>query len=445
MKHLSLVLIAALYSTCAVAQSFVGFSSDNYSGVHQGIFNPAFLVDSKLKVDVNLISVGASFATDYTDLTLDNIQDILNAENLSDANTNPKDDNRVWLYADILGPSFFFKLNEKSAIGFTSRLRTLGNFENISGELLESAINGFPNISYSFSQENLSFQTHPFAEFGVSYSRVLYDEDRLRLKGGASIKYLLGGGVAQGFSESLAGRYSLFTGDVSFSGDFAYQLSYTEDQEILNPEDILSNAESGLAFDLGFVLDIRPKDWDNSGVTGNPYMFRVGVALTDLGRVTYSVDDNRYAFDSSDIDGDQFEENIEDALNAFVAEESTRDLAVSLPSTLRVTVDYHITNNLFANLDVQQNLVSTSGPSSRALNRITFTPRLETGLIGLYLPISHNEFAGGAVGAGLRLGPLVVGSQTVISNLFSDNANLAHAYFGLKVPIKHKKIKPVSN
>jgi len=444
MKHLPLVLIALLYSAGVWAQNFVGYSSDNYSGIHQALVNPALLVDSPRKIDINLVSVGASLATDYTPLTYSNISDIANSENLSGTDTNPKDDNRAWIYADILGPSFFFKLDKKSAIGFVSRLRALGDFENISGELLESAINGFPLISFSFSQEDLNFQTHPFAEFGLTYSRVVYDQDRLRLKAGATLKYLIGGGVAQGFSESLAGRYSLFTGNLSLDGDFAYQYALQDEVESL--DDVISNGESGVGFDLGFVLDIKPKEWENSGFTRVPYKWRIGLAFNDLGSVTYGgAEDNRYSFDNIQIDGGEFEEDLEQALDGFEEETSIRDLSVSLPSSLRVTVDYHIMDNFFANLDIQQNLVSEDGPFARALNRATITPRWEARGIGVYLPLSLTEFAEGHAGLAVRLGPLFIGSHTLFNQIFHEDARIANAYVGLKIPINHKKIVPNSN
>lgn len=445
MKHLPLALALLLITGFASAQNFLGYSSDNYAGVHQVLVNPALLVDSKVKTDINLFSAAGSLSTDYADLSVSSISDILNAENLSDAGTTPKDDNRAWLYADVLGPSFAFKVSKKSAFALTTRVRALANFENINGELLESAINGFPDISYSFSQEDLNFQVHPFAEVGATYSRVLYDQDKFRVKGGVTVKYLLGGGVIQGFSDALNGRYSLFSGNVSLDGDFAFQTTLSgEDTESFD------DIQSSVGFDLGFVLDIKPKEWENSGFTQTPYKWRIGVALNDLGNITYSgVEDQRYVIDPNDpayqdIDGDTFEDDIEVALEPFLTTDDNRDLEVSIPSTLRLTVDYHIQDNFFANLDIQQNLVSEDGPTARSLNRLTLTPRWETRSIGVYVPISTSEFAEGSMGLGIRLGPLFLGSHTLFSQLFSDNARIANVYVGLKIPVNHKKIAPIS-
>lgn len=157
--------------------------------------------------------------------------------------------------------------------------------------------------------------------------------------------------------------------------------------------------------------------------------------------MTYSgAQDNRYAFDSDEINSEDFEEDFDSAIELFIVEEAIRDLKVSLPSTLRLNVDYHITNNFFANLDIQQNLVSEDGPVARSLNRLTVTPRWQTRGIGVSVPISTSEFAEGSMGLAVRLGPLFVGSHTLFNQLFDDNARIANAYFGLKIPINHKKV-----
>jgi hypothetical protein len=45
------------------------------------------------------------------------------------------------------------------------------------------------------------------------------------------------------------------------------------------------------------------------------------------------------------------------------------------------------------------------------------------------------QYDGLAMGAGLRLGPLMVGSGSVISNVLGDSAKTTDVYVGLKIPI----------
>ena len=79
--------------------------------------------------------------------------------------------------------------------------------------------------------------------------------------------------------------------------------------------------------------------------------------------------------------------------------------------------------------------------NNNRLNLVTLTPRYESRFLGAYLPISYSSLGNTAFGFGLRLGPLIVGSGTIISNLTSKKAQAANVYVGLKIPIYHKKKK----
>ena len=50
------------------AQSFIGFLTDNYSGVNSVISNPANIVDSRFKTDIHLAGASALGAVSYTHL-----------------------------------------------------------------------------------------------------------------------------------------------------------------------------------------------------------------------------------------------------------------------------------------------------------------------------------------------------------------------------------------
>ena len=76
MKKLKLLITLLLFSTILTnlkAQSYVGFAVDNYSGVHSLISNPSNVVDSRLKADINLISVSAFGGSDYFCIDVSNI------------------------------------------------------------------------------------------------------------------------------------------------------------------------------------------------------------------------------------------------------------------------------------------------------------------------------------------------------------------------------------
>ena len=48
----------------ASAQSYVGYTSDNYAGIQGVLYNPASIVDSRFNTDINLFSISATVAND---------------------------------------------------------------------------------------------------------------------------------------------------------------------------------------------------------------------------------------------------------------------------------------------------------------------------------------------------------------------------------------------
>jgi hypothetical protein len=66
------------------------------------------------------------------------------------------------------------------------------------------------------------------------------------------------------------------------------------------------------------------------------------------------------------------------------------------------------------------------------------TPRYEGKAIGLYLPVTYNTLTQLTMGATLRLGPLFVGSGSILSALLS-NSRQADFNLGLHIGVLKKK------
>ena len=249
----SLLLVSIFVLNLCSAQSYPGFADDNYNGIHGVVGNPANIADSRVSVDINLFSIQAMVATDYLPLTFDNITTLAEDFTFDDSFTRfPSQSNNVLVNADVLGPSFMFGINEKSSIGISTRARAINNYNNINGELLESIIDGFPATGFSFDQNNLDGTTHFWGEIGLSYGRVIYDADNHFIKGGLTLKYLLGAGVAQGTSENMSGAFDANSNSVNLNGDFSYLVSFDED-------DFQVDLTPGYGMDIGFVYEYRPR------------------------------------------------------------------------------------------------------------------------------------------------------------------------------------------
>ena len=419
------------------AQSYIGHSIDNYSGIHGVILNPSSVVDSRLRTDINISSVSAFLGSDYFSISFSDIKDSDNGFNFdTDLAKDPKDDNQFFLNLDALGPSFMFNISPKQSIGVITRVRTFLNLNNISGELYEDLENGFEGEeNFNFNMNNFSGTIHAWGELGLTYGRILMEKDSHFLKGGITLKYLAGAGGVFASAPSLTGNYDATSEILTTTGSLKYGAASEFDSEDIE----FSNTTSGFGADIGFTYEYRNSpDLDSLSKKDNKYKFKLGLSITDIGSISYddtSVTD--YDMNNSVNTSDFGDKSIEDFLEEnYEGGETIEKSKLNLPTALHILLDYNITRRIYASLNGSFSLIAEDKPqASRVINTLTLSPRFETKLFSFYLPLSLRQYDGLSAGAGLRLGPLTVGSGSAITNLLSDSTKTTDVYVGLKVPI----------
>ena len=311
--------------------------------------------------------------------------------------------------------------------------------------LFESFIDGFPNEDFDFDMQNLDGTTHVWGEIGLVYGRTILDWNTHFLKGGITLKYLLGGVFAQGNAETLTGDYDSAQRTLNTNGAFSYLLNYDSDADFTSDE-----LTPGYGMDLGFVYEYRPRtrsfspgNEDARGI--NKYQFKVGVALLDFGTIKYKdVERSTYNLDAS-VDTNNFASDFEQKLDDNYTRIDTQGNAKTyLPTSLRLNADYSFTKNIYASVNYTLSLNPKTGLyNGNTLNILSLTPRFESKIFSFYAPINYSNLGKLSFGAGLRAGPLFLGSGTLFSSLFSKKGDLATAYFGLKIPLYHRTtVKP---
>src|SRR6187551_2774496 len=130
MKKTLLFLFVLFSITQTNAQSYMGYIPDNYAGIQGVLFNPASIVDSRFKTDINLFSVSNSLNNDYYGLSLFDL-----AKSSYDADVEgkrtPSKNNGGIVYSDILGPSFMFNIAPKHSIAIFTRVRAIVNANEV--------------------------------------------------------------------------------------------------------------------------------------------------------------------------------------------------------------------------------------------------------------------------------------------------------------------------
>ena len=442
MKHLlPLTFLTLLFFThSALGQNYIGHSIDNFSGIHGVMYNPANIVESNFKTDVNLISASTFLGSDYFGI---NFSDITDSEGEfefeDDVERSPSNTNNFFSNVDVMGPSFMFNLSPKSSIGIITRGRGFLNINNINGELYESISDNFDtDEDFDFDSNDLTGTVHVWAEIGLAYGRILMDKTNHLLKGGVTLKYLQGAGSVFLNSPELQGQYTANNETLETQGSLMYGTTRGFDNDDIN----FDNLSAGFGLDIGFAYQWHPNktEDDEKRYFQDPYKLKLGISVTDIGSIKYDNSEVTTYDLNATVNAASFDEDTEEFLDDnYTSTTEARTAKLNLPTALHLLVDYRLAKKWLISAQADLALTKKNAElGNSVINTITVAPRLETKWFSLYVPASLRQYGDFAFGAGFRLGPLTVGSGSVLSNLISDSSKTTDIYFGLKIPIYRK-------
>ncbi|MGZ5247263.1 MAG: DUF5723 family protein [Flavitalea sp.] len=462
MKSITL-LICFLATTFQIfAQSFPGYRTSNYSGVNGVFFNPASIADSRFKFDLNLVSINTLFGNDQASFNLKDFNSSFDEDYILNQleGSNSIESNGM-LNVDIHGPSFMLNTGKKSAMAFSTRVRTIGNFRDMDVKLLRAFANELSDeesLPYNFaSSNNMKLAFNAWSEIGLSYAREIKNEGGHFVKGGITIKYL--GGIAGGFVnvnqligtlrddghdgnlylENTTGRIGMGISRPGIENlDDARQRNFTS---------------TGIGADIGFVYEFRPEHEkyteENPGKDKNKYKLQVSVAVLDWGKLKSKTDQSQsgvydmnvtgneqfYVDEIDDLDLDDFNEFFQNRPDYFTkVNSSSTGYNYSLPTTLQIGADYHLRKGFYVNLAGQIPMAKENAMkpfNNKLYTSITLTPMFEGKTLGFYLPVQYNGLTGLNAGASMRLGPVFIGSGSALTALFGKSKQI-DVHVGMK-------------
>lgn len=436
------VIISVLIVYPSFSQTNIGNTIDNYAGVNSLLMNPANVSGSKTKLEFNIFSVSAFVGNDYLSVDFNDLKNIGNGFDFdSDVSKTPTEQNNFFGNVDLLGPSVMFRLNEKSGLGINTRVRTFFNLNNISGLFYESISEGF-DLQTDFQTEmtDLSGNVHAWGEVGVTYGRIIIEDESHRLKLGTTLKYLAGAGGVFTSSPLLSANFNSSLETLTTRGTLAYGYTSGFDTDEINFTDITS----GFGADFGLVYEMRPRSEkiEDPLYFSKPYKLRIGLSVLDIGAINYQGNTEFNYNINATVDVIEFEENdFVDVLEEnYESTEVVGSSTMGLPSSLQVFADYHFKKSFFMSFNGSYSLRSeTTFKVNNAINTVSITPRMETKRFSIYSPVSLRQYQSGIMwGFGLRFGPLTVGSGSALSNLLSNSSKSTDFYLGFKVPLNGK-------
>jgi len=454
---------AALFilSIPSYSQEFAGFRSGNYSGVNGVYFNPANIGDSRFRYDFNLFSLSTSIGNNKASFNLNDLITSFDPESLTNQLFSASGGlNSAMAVVDFRGPSLMFNTGSKMAFALTTRARTLVNIKDFDGGLGKQLMDDSESeiqLPYIISSNaDMRFTVNAWKEIGLSVGRVVSDKGKHFFKAGGTFKYISGIGNGHINIQNLKGTLNEDQlGDVyltNASGRIATGFGGIEIGE-LNPEDFLQFNNTAFGVDLGVVYEYRPnheqyKSGDGYMNDRNKYKFKIGVALVDIGSIKYQKDPFRsgaydinisnnerfYLNELSDREIDEYNEVFKSNPQYFTPSSSNdkNTYSVSLPSTLQLDFDYNIKGGIYASVAAQLPLTSGNIYSNSNYTSITLTPRYEGKGFGFYVPLNYNSLSDLNAGLSLRLGPLFIGSGSILTALMGQSKQ-ADVHVGLHI------------
>ncbi len=466
-RLITLICVMVFSITNVTAQDFLGFSNSNYAGVTGIDLQPASVVDSRYKLDVNFVGGSVFLYNNYIGIHTDALRDegafkdTLFQTNYLVFKKNDKDKS-VFLRSNINLPSALYTISNKDAVAFTWRVRTYLNVDGVSNDLATLAYNdlNYPSLhNVELKNDKLNIQMMSWAEYGGTYGRVLMDEGKHFLKAAARVKLLQGLGAAYLYASNLDYKFtsndtlSLFRSEIKYG----HSSNFNDIGENVKYKFVSS---PGFGLDLGAVYEYRPK-WNNykyemDGDTNlymkykNKYRFKIGFSILDIGGIKFKRGELSRDFtadidfwDIDQLNGVKSLGQVEDTLKTLFTYHDTKPtFRMNLPTAISTQFDLMVYADFYVNFTTYLAVRYKNNENKiHDITTISITPRWDQKWFGIFLPFSYNPMTGQNFGISLRMGPLIIGTTDLLPYIATRNIYGTDVHVALKVPIMYNKTK----
>jgi len=432
MRRLYILLLFLLLGFhISKAQDWLGNITDRHSGLLGMHVQPAWLVSSPYKYDINILGIN------IVAINMDVIESI---NNLSGGKPSGflKNEKEFLIRGAIQLPSFMWKIDDRNAVGFEVKSRPIWFTEDADGSALRTLIDNFQDDELhgvDLSSRYLTSRTHWWTDFAGTYSRRIWQNARHRVDGGATLKLVTGSMSGYINIDNLA--FVMANSDTIERISGRLQFVYNNELDALSDNgevNLFNRSTLGLSF--GFEYGFSPEGGDEK--------LRVGLSITDIGRIKYGRSNRSGEFNllGEDIalqpfrDAQSLEELSQVARETFdEISVTSEDFFVYLPTQLGLQFDYHIKKFWYINFSSYVALLGGGRNLQQTKNFDNFvlTPRIEKAKWGIQLPVYYNPAGGMSAGLSGRWGPLYIGFSNLFQSLLIDkDINRLSGYIGFR-------------
>ena len=447
-KRFLTIVVCILLTVPVFAQERIGLTTTQFSGINGISINPSSFAFSPLTWDAQLVSVGAFFDQNHLYFENTKLADLFNGfEGVNGAyiteelpappGTTPfyfyehERDRHVYLNAYVEGPAAAFRIQDHN-FGFSYGVHVGFSTRNVASHLPYPQILDEPEYQV-IDVPAFEIAGMAWTETKLNYSRAINNTGRNQLAAGATLKFL---GARQGifFNVLEDGSFMKYGDTVEvYSANVEY--GYVDNSQATNQ---FEKVGSGFGIDLGI-----------SGVelegSGGPYKYKWGISVLDLGKVGFKENAQTYNLvappdvtsittpyeNVGGIEGFNTQSSL-DNYGSAVASEADEKFSLWLPTALSVQGDMNLGAGFYMGGLVVQRIPLGKRAYKRS-NIIAASFRYENRWFALMPSANLYESETLKLGTAVRLGPLTVGSEDLMSIVQDGNFTGTDVYMALKL------------
>ena len=434
MMKIALLAFVSLFCKIGISQNYQAIHGSPYAG-SLGIYNnPASGIHNHDNWDVTLFSVQLKSSTNGFSST----KPLLKLPQSSVFLSNGRKERFVHISQDARVLNGRIKLNQNKAVAFGANLRTYVHVNADPFNYLDT-ISAFKSL-LTLNRPSPTFtgnMVHSmWTEGYISYSQVLRKTSFDQLSAGITVKGIRTISAAYLYMDRMTFTESTRPGEnetfyvTDPEGRYGYSSNFDQLDEnkdgAQNRSEFMRYTQGSVGFDVGieyFIKDDYPRLFDD--VERLEYNWKIGISVLDIGRNFFKHGEYSRRFNGirNDLDEeeaetkfssfenlDQYYDSLESVVQVLQAPQTP--FYVYQPTRLVVNVDKHLKDDFYVNGEVSINFFSTKSEKrlhTRELNMVTVTPRWETSLLGVYLPVQVNTQGQFWVGSAVKAGPFLLG------------------------------------
>ncbi len=482
MKKYNLILFFVCFNLISKSQSYLGYGNSNFAGVNGVDLNPSYVVDSRYSFDMilygfnvgaqnNLVGVKSAALKPFRDNTgyFPKTADPLFDKKYIVYDTGKYNLLRAQADASVSLPVLNFMISkEKWGVALTTRVRTILNVDGVSDNVAQLLVKQYDyptSFVNNINNKNLSVGTMAWGEIGVAFGRELVDKGVDYLKFGVRPKLIIG--AVAGYARIKDFQYQVLNKDtfINLQGDFQLGVSDNISTSNSGQTELRSNSFSdfdnyGWGLDIGFTYEWRPDIKENKNPanlykrkydrTKTKYKAKFDFSVIDIGMVKFTKGEGSRDFKlkiiETKVNNNILEPKSIKAVGDTVSDYIKKGLATStpespsfrmpLPTAFVAQGDYNFGKNFYLNATIFGALQFGSRVAKvHDAAYVAITPRWDHRWFGAWVPISYNSVNQFMLGTGVRLGPLVVGTNNILPLISNAKVKNANIYSVLRIPI----------